>query len=69
MGYVNLELSVNEKLVAYGTIVKTLAILKSPCAKDRYLTQKPEPVIGRVYLPQCFDNKSFLVLLFDFLKI
>ena len=32
--YVNLKLSENEKFVVYGTMVKTLATLKSPCAKS-----------------------------------
>ena len=44
----------NEKFVAYGTVVKIFAILKSPCAKGCYLIQKLEPVNGRVCLPQCF---------------
>ena len=55
--YVNWELSVNEKFVAHGKMVKILAILKSDCANACYFIQKLEPVIGRVYLPQCFGNK------------
>ena len=38
--YENLELLVNEKLVAYGTRVQTFAALKSACAKRCYLIQK-----------------------------
>ena len=55
--YVNLELSVNEEFVAFGTMVKILTILKSNCAKGCHLLQKLEPVTGRVYLPQCCDYK------------
>ena len=55
--YVNFELLANEKYAAYGTVVKILATLKSFCAKSCSLIQKVEPVIGRMYLPQCFaDN-------------
>ena len=50
--YVNLELLVNEIIVAYGSMVKVLATLKSSCAKACYLIQKREPVTERVYLPQ-----------------
>ena len=53
--YVNLELLVNEKCVAYETLVKILATLKSLCAKGCYLIQKPEPVIGRLYLYIFYD--------------
>ena len=38
--YENLELLVNEKLVAYGTRIQILAALKSACAKRCYLIQK-----------------------------
>ena len=48
MVYVNLELSVNEKFVAYGTMVKILATLKSSCAKACYMIQKLEPATDRV---------------------
>ena len=58
--YVNLELLVNEEFIAYGTMVKILAISKSPSAKECYLIQKLEPAIGRVYLPQSFGNNFFL---------
>ena len=37
--YENLELLVNEKLVAYGTRIHILAALKSACAKRCYLIQ------------------------------
>ena len=37
--YVNFEFSVNEEFVACGTLVETLAILKSSCAKGCYLIQ------------------------------
>ena len=60
MVYVNLQLSVMEKFVVHETMVKILAISKNPCAKIYYLIQKPEPVIERMYLPQCFGNKFFL---------
>ena len=43
-GVCQLELSVNVKFVACGTVVTILAILKSPCAMECYLIQKPEPV-------------------------
>ena len=48
--YVNLELSVNNKFVAYGTTIKILATLKSCCVKVCYLIQKLEPAIEMVYL-------------------
>ena len=54
--YANLELSVNEQFVVYGTRVMILAVLKGPCANECYLIQTLEPAIGRVYLPQCFGN-------------
>ena len=44
---VNLELSVNEEFVAYGTVVKILVILKCPRANGCGLIQKLEPVIGK----------------------
>ena len=66
--YVNLQLSVNKKFVAYGTMVKILATLKNLCTKGYYLIQKFELVIGRVYLSKCFGNKLFLPQ-FDMLKI
>ena len=53
--YVYLELSVNEKFVTYGTIVKILTTLKSSYACC--LIQNLEAVIERVYLPQCFNYK------------
>ena len=34
--------------------------LKNSCAKGCYMIQKLEPVIGRVYLPQCFGSKYIL---------
>ena len=43
---------VNEKFVAFGTMVKILATFKSPCAKACYLIQNLKPSIERVYLPQ-----------------
>ena len=55
--YVNLQLSVNEKFVAYETIIKILATLKSSRAKVCYLIQKLEPTIERMY----FGNKFFLL--------
>ena len=58
--YINLELSVDEKFVAYGTIDKNLTSLKSPWAKACYLIQKPEQVIEKVYLHQCFGDNFFL---------
>ena len=58
--YVNLELSVNEKFVAYGIMVKILANLKSPCSNACYLKQKAKPAIEKVWLRQCFGNKIFL---------
>ena len=54
--YANLELSVNEQFVVYGTRVMILAVLKGPCANECYLIQTLEPAIGRVYLSQCFGN-------------
>ena len=45
--YVNLELSVNEKFVAYGIMVKILANLKSPCSNACYLKQKAKPAIEK----------------------
>ena len=44
--YVDLELSVNKKFAAYGTRVKILATLKSPCAKSCHMIQKFEFIIG-----------------------
>ena len=58
--YVNLELSVNEKFVADGIMVKILANLKSPCSNACYLKQKAKPAIEKVWLRQCFGNKIFL---------
>ena len=58
-GYVNLELLINEKFVAYGTMVKILATLRSFCANACYLMQKLKPAMRRVYSPQCFGNKFF----------
>ena len=58
--YANLKLLVNEEFVAYGTMVKILATLKSVFAKKYYFVQKREPVIERVYLPQYFGNKFLL---------
>ena len=49
--YVDLELSLNGKFIAYGAMVKILAILKNICAKAFYLLEELEPVVGRVYLP------------------
>ena len=51
MAYENLELSLNEKFIAYGTMVKILATLKNPCVKGCYLMQELEHAIERVYLP------------------
>ena len=50
----------NEKFVAFGTVVKILATLKSPSAKAYYLIQKLEYPIGRVYFSQYFGNNFFL---------
>ena len=58
--YVNLELSVNETFVEYGTTVKVLATLKSPYAKGCYMKQKTESTIEIVYLPQYFGSNFFL---------
>ena len=66
--YVNFELLVNEKFVAHGTMVKILATLKNLSAKAYYLIQKLEPAIEKVYLPQCFLNKIFSVII-ELLKI
>ena len=38
------------ELVVYGTMVKILVILKSPCIKGCHLIYKREPVFGRVCL-------------------
>lgn len=47
---VNLELLVNEKFFVCGTICKILLTLKSLYVKGYKLTQKLDPVIGRLYL-------------------
>lgn len=58
--HINLELSVNEKFFAYGSVVKVLTTLKSPCAKACYLIYAIEKLaIEKVYLPQCFGNNFF----------
>ena len=48
--YLNLELSVNEKFVAYMGQWLRFGNLKSPYAKGCYLIQKIESAIERVYL-------------------
>ena len=58
--YFNLELSLIEEFVVYETTVKIFTILKILCVKGCYLIQRLEPVIGKVYLPQCFGNKFLL---------
>ena len=52
-------LSVNEKFVAHGKMVKILATLKSSCAKACYLIQNLKPAIESVYLPQCLALSFF----------
>ena len=46
---VYLKLSVNEKLVAHGIVVKILVTLMSPCLRGCHLIQKLEPVTERVF--------------------
>ena len=61
--HINLELSVNEKFVAYGSVVKVLATLRSPRAKTCYLIYAIEKLaIEKVYLPQCFGNNFFFII-------
>ena len=48
--YLNLELSVYQEFIGYGTMVKILLNLKSLCAKGYYFIQKLQPVIRTVYL-------------------
>lgn len=57
--YVNLELSVSKEIVAYETMVKLLAISKSPSSKGCYLIRKREAVIRRVYLPHALEINFF----------
>ena len=45
---VNLEVLVNEKFIAYGTMIKNLGTLKSPCVRGCNLIGKLEPITGRV---------------------
>lgn len=66
--YVNLKLLLNVELADNETMVKISEILKSACATLRYLIQKPELLIGRMYLLQCFGD-TFLLPLFYFLTI
>ena len=55
-----MQFAIIGKFVAYGTMVKILATLKSPYAKAFYLIQKLGPAIEMVYLSQCFGYKFFL---------
>ena len=57
--YENLELSVNGKFIADGTMVKISATLKSSCVKTCYLIQKLEPATETVYLPPMFWQQIF----------
>ena len=41
---VNLKLSVNEKFVAYGAMVKIIASVKGSFTKGCYFMEKPEPM-------------------------
>ena len=45
---VNLEVLVNEKFIAYGTMIKNLGTLKSPCVRGCNLIGKLEPITGRI---------------------
>ena len=45
---VNLEVLINEKFIAYRTMIKNLGTLKSPCVRGCDLIGKLEPITGRV---------------------
>ena len=51
----------NEKFVVYGTVVKTFATLKGPCAKGCYLIQNVDLLLkGRIYPKVLALNVLFL---------
>ena len=59
--YENLEFSVNEELVAYGTLVQILVTLKSPVPMDAIWYKTVSLLLEGCIWPNIFGNKFLLL--------